>query len=772
MSESERPANHLAGETSPYLLQHVHNPVDWHPWGREALEKARAEDKPIFLSIGYSACHWCHVMAHESFESETVAARLNESFVNIKVDREERPDVDEVYMTATQIMTHSGGWPMSVFLTPDLKPFFCGTYFPPDDRYGRPGFIQIVESLAQAWHERREEVTQQADRIAEAVGGLLNGGEPAAPITLDRALLDGALRAAREQFDSTHGGFGSAPKFPPSMRLEMLLRLHEESGDDAILRMVTHTLDRMARGGMYDQVGGGFHRYSVDEIWLAPHFEKMLYDNAQLARVYLLAWERTGNWYYRRVAEETLDYVLREMTDERGGFYSATDADSEGEEGLFFLWRPKQVVEVLGEEDGGLFCRVYDIHAGGNFEGQSIPNLIAKGLDEWAAEMNETPEGLDARLATMRRRLWEAREGRVHPGLDDKTLTAWNGLMIRAFATGARVLGEDRYLQAAERAAGFILAEMRDDGRLLRTYRRGEAKLNAYLDDYAFLAAGLLDLHEATDDSRWLEEARSLMETLDEHHWDEALDGYFYTSHDHEELIARAKSLQDGALPNGNAVAAETHVRLARLGVEADLHRGRAEAILRLAGNGMQEYPSALPQSLIALDHFLALEPVVEEPAPMDDAAPVQATAKLATVAVRPGDTFRVAIRLSIAAGFHVNSHEPTEAYLIPTTMETARTSELELLRRGFPEAELIEAGGAKLSVYAGEVTLGLELRAPESLGSNEYALEITVGYQACEETLCRPPARETVTVMVPVEPSRAEPPQRFEAELDELDWQ
>ncbi|HEU4751751.1 MAG TPA: thioredoxin domain-containing protein, partial [Armatimonadota bacterium] len=422
-----------------------------------------------------------------------------------KVDREERPDLDEIYMTATQVLTQSGGWPMSVFLTPDLKPFYAGTYFPPEDRWGRPGFKTLLNEIARAWKSRRATLEEQGDRLVAAIEQISSGGEGQGAVS--DTLLKNAVAQVTRGFDPVNGGFGGAPKFPPSMRLELFLRRSAEGDGPRLLQMAVLTLDRMARGGMYDQVGGGFHRYSVDERWLVPHFEKMLYDNALLARVYALAYERTDNWYYQRVAVEILDYVIREMTDAEGGFYSTTDADSEGEEGKFFLWSPEEVVEVLGPEEGGLFNRIYDITPGGNFEGRSIPNLLPRSLETWAAELGTDARSLDQRLAVSRQKLWERRETRVHPLLDDKILSGWNGLMIGAFAEGYRVLKDERYRQAAERAAEFVLTRMREDPatgpRLLRSYRGGRAHLNAYLEDYAYLALALLDLHAVTGAERW-----------------------------------------------------------------------------------------------------------------------------------------------------------------------------------------------------------------------------------------------------------------------------
>ena len=498
-----RPPNRLIHSTSPYLLQHAHNPVDWYPWGEEALSRARAEDRPILLSIGYSACHWCHVMAHESFEDEAVAERMNRDFVCVKVDREERPDLDDIYMAATLAMNDGqGGWPMTVFLTPDQEPFFAGTYFPPTDGYGRPGFTTLLEKIADLWKTDREGLRTQA---AEVTGYLRDGARAAPGGGVGEAELRSALDQLSRDFDPRFGGFGRAPKFPPSASLSLLLRCYRRFGDQRALEMARKTLDEMARGGMYAH-------------WLVPHFEKMLYDNAQLAKVYLEGHQATGDPFYSRVAGEVLDYVLREMTAPPGGFYSATDADSEGEEGKFFVWTPDEVrAALLDEERARRFCAYYDVSERGNWEGKSIPNTSRTG-PRVARSLGLDEGELERDVAAARSALYDARRKRVPPGLDDKVLTAWNGLMIGAMAEGYRVMGEGRYLAGAERAAAFVLKELRGaDGRLLRTYRAGQAHLAAYLEDYAYLAEGLIDLYEAGADARWLREAQALAEraTLD-----------------------------------------------------------------------------------------------------------------------------------------------------------------------------------------------------------------------------------------------------------------
>lgn len=590
--------NALARETSPYLLQHAENPVEWHPWGPEALEKARREDKPIFLSIGYSACHWCHVMAHESFEDPATAEVMNRHFVNIKVDREERPDLDAIYMKAVMMVSGSGGWPMSVWLTPDLKPFFGGTYFPPEPRYGRPSFRMALEGVARTWRERRGEVEGSAAQLAEAIREEAAAAVPAG--ALSREPVSRACQGLKPHFDAEFGGFGQEPKFPPSMDLNLLMREYRRTGEASLLKMVETTLDRMARGGMFDQLGGGFHRYSTDDRWLIPHFEKMLYDNALLVRTYVQAAQLTGNPGYAWTARACCDYVLREMTAPEGGFYSAQDADSEGEEGRFFVWSPAEVKAVLGEEDGDLFCRTYGVTAGGNFEHTGKSAL-------WLPEPLGTPE-LACRMAGLRQKLLAEREKRVKPGRDEKILADWNGLMIRALAEAGVALDEPRYLDAALKAAGFCLAHMKRDGRLLHTWGRGEARLMAYLDDYAFLAAGCLALLEATGQGRWLMEALDLSETLAQRFADPAGGGFFFTADDHETLIARGKHPGDNALPSGNSVAAEVFLRLAVLTGDA-AWRGRAEGILKGFAAYYGRHPRGFAEMLAALDMATA-EPV------------------------------------------------------------------------------------------------------------------------------------------------------------------
>jgi uncharacterized protein YyaL (SSP411 family) len=598
---SENP-NRLIHESSPYLRQHAHNPVDWYPWGEEALRRARELDRPIFLSIGYSACHWCHVMEHESFEDAEVADILNRHFVSIKVDREERPDLDQIYMAAVQLMTRQGGWPMSMFLTPDLQPFFGGTYFPPDDRYGRPGFKRVLLSLAQAWQEQRQTIHEQAGHVTEHVQNMLRLESAGGALGVE--LLRNAVSALSQAFDRAQGGFGSAPKFPHPLELRLLLRAAVRFDDDDILGMVKQTLDHMARGGMYDQLGGGFHRYSTDERWLVPHFEKMLYDNSLLADAYLEAYQVTGEPYYGQIVEETLAYTLREMTSPEGPFYSTQDADSEGVEGKFFVWSLEEVKRILGS-DAELFCSIYDVTAEGNWEGHNILHL-ARGLDQEARLMGQNEEELRQRLDECRHKLLEVRNRRVRPGRDEKFLTSWNGLMIAAMAKAYQVLEKPEYVQAAIQAADYILTRMRAaDGKLLRTAGAGApAKLNAYLEDYTFMLDALITLYEASFEPRWLDAAVDLVRITIEQFWDEAEGGFFYTGRDHEQLIARTKDPHDSSVPSGNSLAVLSFLRLAKLTGRRDLF-DKAEKTLHLFRDLMVSSPMAASQMLSGLDFDL-----------------------------------------------------------------------------------------------------------------------------------------------------------------------
>lgn len=611
--------NRLANENSPYLIQHAYNPVDWYPWGPEALNRARIEDKPIFLSIGYSACHWCHVMAHESFEDETTAHLMNEHFINIKVDREERPDLDNIYMTAVVAITGSGGWPMSVFLTPDGTPFYGGTYFPPVPRHNIPSFRDILTTIAHLWHEDRQRLTEPAGSLMHR---LKQAGSRTSTFTeLPKNFLDQVVFRLAQSYDWQDGGWGKAPKFPQPMIIEFLL-MRAVYGDKIARDMACHALDAMSRGGLFDVIGGGFARYSTDDDWLVPHFEKMLYDNAQLALAYLHAYLITGSAHYRYVCMETLDFILRELTDDEGGFFSSLDADSDGEEGKYYLWSQAEIENILGNEEwltqarlsmppglspADLFCTAYGITSGGNFEGQ---NILSRKLSsrELANIFGLRKEHIEDALIQIRGRLHDIRMQRVRPALDDKVLVSWNALTIIVFAEAGRYLQRDDYLQAARKNANFILRQMRQDGSLRRSWRSGVAKYDAYLEDYSSLAYALLILYQADFDPLWYMEAKRLIHDMSQRFSDPA-GGLFDTSDNHERLIFRPKDLQDNATPSGNAMAAVGLILFSLFSGESS-HREMAEQMVLAVLGDVVRYPLGFGKWLHAIN--LTYNPSVE----------------------------------------------------------------------------------------------------------------------------------------------------------------
>lgn len=589
--------NRLAGSQSPYLLQHAANPVDWYPWGEEAFARARAENKPIFLSVGYATCHWCHVMERESFENEQVAKIMNEHFVCIKVDREERPDVDDTYMKFVQMLTRHGGWPMSVWLTPDGKPFFGGTYYPPER------FTALLKQIAQMWSESRDALLEQADSFVDRLQKLAHT-EPSNEL-LTRDIIDNGARYFGENYDARHGGFDQgSPKFPRSHVVSMLLRVAHRKQDAELLKKCEHTLRAMAAGGMYDQIHGGFHRYSVDERWLVPHFEKMLYDNALLARTYLEAYQYTRNDEYRRVAVDILEYVLREMTGEDGGFYSAQDADSEGVEGKFATWTRAEIVKALGDRDGALIADYFGATEEGNFEHGTNVLHVPVPREEFATRRGMPLEQFEATLRAARAKLFEIRSRRVPPLTDDKVLVGWNGLMIGTMALAAQVVGDEKYRRAARRSADLILTQLNRDGRLLRGARLGKPMGLGYLEDYALFLGGLVDLYEATFDADYLRNATRLAEKMIELFEDKANGGFFDSGSDNEKLITRGKDAYDGAVPSGNSMAALALVRLAELTGRSDFEK-QAERTLRAFANHLRRFAPAYPVMLMALDHYL-----------------------------------------------------------------------------------------------------------------------------------------------------------------------
>lgn len=607
MTNSNRVPNRLANEKSPYLLQHAYNPVDWFPWGDEAFTKAKKEDKPVFLSIGYSTCHWCHVMERESFEDEEVATILNENFVAIKVDREERPDIDHIYMNVCQALTGHGGWPLTIIMTHEKKPFFAGTYFPKESKRGLSGLMNILNKVAELWNEDQSQLLESSERITETLKPRYNQFVSG---NICEDLINNAYKQLSTNFDPEYGGFYGAPKFPTPHQYMFLLRYYKRTKEVKALEMVEKSLIAMNHGGMYDHIGFGFARYSTDEKWLVPHFEKMLYDNALLAYTYLEAYQVTKNSYYSKVAEQIFTYVLRDMQDKNGGFYSAEDADSEGVEGKFYVWSKEEIKTILGKEEGELFCAAYNITEQGNFEGANIPNLLGQSFDYLARRTGISEDELVKQLDSFRSNLFKEREKRVHPYKDDKVLTAWNGLMIAALAKGAQVLKRSEYSEAAIKSVQFILKNLRSkDGRLLARYREGEAAYLAYLDDYAFLIWGLIELYESTFEPYYLEQALQLNKEMKGLFWDSINGGYYFYGKDAENLFARPKEVYDGAMPSGNSVAALNLLRLARLTGDSQLEEDAEKQLMAFAGT-ISEHPAAYTFFLSAI--WFALGPTKE----------------------------------------------------------------------------------------------------------------------------------------------------------------
>ena len=771
--------NALIGETSPYLLLHAHNPVDWYPWGPEALEQAKAENKPIFLSVGYSTCYWCHVMERNVFSNPEIADLMNTSFINIKVDREERPDIDEIYMTATQIMTGSGGWPNSVFLTPDLLPFFGGTYFPPEDSRGRPGFPRLLKALHDAWINQQAEVIAQAEKITAVIEQATTATPASIDETpLDRKLISAAVKKLESSYDATYGGFGSAPKFPSPTNLELLLSEYQREASKPILEMVTNTLDRMGYGGMYDQIGGGFHRYSVDARWLVPHFEKMLYDNAQLAKIYLQAYHLTKNPVYRRVAEEIFRFVSREMTSAEGGFYSALDAEVDAEEGQSYLWTSKQIQDVLGKRDAKLFMQVYGVDKGPNFEGGTNILYLPVPIAGVAKSLKSSEDDLYSRLEPLKAKLLAAREQRKQPLLDTKVIASWNGLMIDAFAYGYEVLGDKRYRDVAEKAARFNLKYLRAaDGQLMRTYRDGVPKYNGYLDDYAFLVRGLLRLHQATGEGSWLDEAKSLTDTMNRLFWDDKNGGFYFTLADQKYLVVRTKNPYDSALPSGNAVAVNNLLTLAQL-IGEKSYLDKAEKTLQNFAGMMGQSPNAFMHMLFATNRYLSTDWTKVGAAPQEESAQfglntegtseinlfglpkapraLPSEHELLTLAasipskgaIFPGNAFDVEVQLELAEGWHINANPSSWDLLIPTTVSVRPDASVEILSVTYPKGKPFHADWreAPISIYEEDATIEMKLKLkPGETIEKAFPLNINVRYQACDAHRCLPPSTATI---------------------------
>jgi len=704
--------NRLIFEHSPYLLQHARNPVDWYPWGEEALARARREDKPIFLSIGYSTCHWCHVMERESFENETIAEVLNDNYVCIKVDREERPDLDGLYMKATQMMTGRGGWPNSLWLTPEGEPWFAGTYFPPGDADGRPGFRTLLLKLADAWKTRRPDVQDQAGRIVEALGRMGKGGEPG---LIDRALLDRAFENLRENFDAERGGFGGAPKFPPHGAFSLIFAEYERAGDRELLKMATATLGAMIEGGIHDQVGGGFHRYSTDARWFLPHFEKMLYDNAQLLGALAEAYRFDPEPRFRRAAEGIVSWLRREMMDPAGGFYSALDADSEGEEGKYYLWTRDELVEALGEE-GPWFAELCGATGEGNYREEASGKGSGVNILYLPGGEPEDP----ARFEALGAKLLARRAGRVPPARDDKVLTSWNALTISGLVSAAGAFGHPEYLELAEGAADFLLRELRRDGRLRRSWRAGDAGPPAYLDDDAFLAWALLDLFEATGRSRWKEASIELADDLLAR-FEDVGGGFYFSAEGHDDLLLRSMDPYDHALPSGNGVAARLLLRLTRL--TGDPHwRSRAEACLARFAVQMDQSPRGTESLLLAAMEDLSIADAEAESGWIRS-GPLRAKLEMR------GEEFL--LRISLDESWHINSTEPLQDYLRPSFLSVEGG---DLLSADWPEPDSLRTGFSDeaMSVFSGDFLVTGALRGDSP--------SLTLHFQACDDSRCLAP--------------------------------
>jgi uncharacterized protein YyaL (SSP411 family) len=801
--------NRLIHETSPYLLQHAHNPVDWYPWGPEAFEAARLQGKPLFLSVGYSTCYWCHVMERQSFENEAIAREMNERFINIKVDREERPDVDQLYMTAVQVLTRQGGWPMSVFLTPDRRPFYGGTYFPPADAYGRPGFPTLLRGIDDAWRNRRQEVEKSANGLVEIIGQLAEPVAPKRPIAVDRTLIEQLIERSTDDYEPTFGGFGQAPKFPRETLLELLLEYVGEersevrrqrsggaetgTGDavdraatatskiqnpkSKILRMLLHTLDAMAHGGIRDHLGGGFHRYSTDAKWLVPHFEIMLYDNAMLGWVYAEAHRQTGDPRYAQVARDVFDFVLREMTSPDGAFYTALDAEVDAMEGGSYLWTAAEVEQVLGADDARLFNRVYGLDRGPNFadphHGTGVPDKNILSLPQPDATGQSAL--LDPNLRRMREKLYAARGKRKPPLLDTKILTSWNALMIRAMAHAGKVLGERRYLDAAARAADFLLTRHRaPDGGLHRasgggTTREGgprtapresggdpaSQQIPGFLDDYAFLAQALLALGGASDagnaGDRWRTEARPIASLMAERFGDPEYGGFFFTDKSATDLIVRQKTASDSPLPSGNAVAAMVLLELGRVDDARQTVAAFAQQ-LEQHGEGMSSMVQAALLTVRRAGPFtVSAAPGTSDASAPSDAdrplSPQQVAEQVVTIRTEWAGPLELRIRLSILRGFHVNAHDPASDLPLIGTRLTA--PDLDVASIDYPpgEEQTLGFSDAPVRVYSGEAGITVRLRTPPPA---DQPARVSLYYQACDDTACLPPVTKTVELKSP----------------------
>ena len=766
--KSPKFTNALSKETSPYLLQHAHNPVNWHPWGEAAFALARAQDKPIFLSVGYSSCHWCHVMEHESFENEGVAEILNKYFIAIKVDREERPDVDEIYMAAVQVVSGRGGWPMSIFMTPDGKPFFGGTYYPPEDMRGRMGFKTLMQKVHDVWTKQRDDVLKDSERLTEALRAQLANRKLAAQASLDDDFLQSSLHDLHETFDSVRGGFGSAPKFPPNNTLPFLLYMKQRGvlkNYQQLDNMISLTLKQMSLGGVHDQLAGGFHRYSTDERWFLPHFEKMLYDNAMLSRAYAEASVIYKDPEFERVGRDVCDWVLREMTSPEGGFYSTLDADSDGEEGKFYIWTKHELEPLLGA-DAELFEKIYNVTDDGNYReegsgkrtGHSILYL-SKPLAELARELKLDETVLREKTLAWKKTLLAVRVKRVWPALDDKILTAWNGLMIASLARCSVLLNEPRYKDAALKAAEFALKNQRTaEGRWLATHRRGQSKLPAYLDDHAFMALAFIELFAATKDERWKNEAVQLVELLDKHFSDAKGGGYFFTADDHEKLLARTKDPVDKAIPSGNGWAAQALVRLWVLTGDEKYHV-RAKALLNEFQGLMERIPHATESLLLAGAQLLDAEAqrgIAAKSEIKNDPEVTRGAVKISlsidAAKLKRGGTAVVSVKFSIEKGSHIQAHKPNDPFLKPTHFTLFSAALGELSNEEYPApGEITMPDLGKVKIYSGEITGKASLKIAQTAPLGKTALKVKVYFQACDDKECDQPQEAVLSIPIEV---------------------
>jgi uncharacterized protein YyaL (SSP411 family) len=777
--------NELANETSPYLLQHAHNPVNWHPWGPAAFAKAKAENKPIFLSVGYSTCYWCHVMERESFERDDVAKILNEHFIAIKVDREERPEIDQQYMLATQLITGRGGWPNSVWLTPDGKPWMAGTYFP------REQFKNVLLQLADFWKNRTDDVLEQADQMMAAIKKIGNTSLESKPIS--QALIDTAVSAAKSNFDRQLGGFGAQPKFPPHDNLALLIDQYRRDKNKTVADIIQITLTHMARGGVYDQLGGGFHRYSTDAQWLLPHFEKMLYDNGQLMKAYTDGYLLFDDQEYRNVVEGIYVWLEREMTSPAGGFYSAIDSESNAEEGKFYVWTMAEILEVLGPQDGQLFADVYQIQPGGNFTDEAtgektknnIPHLKTS-IRETATQNNMDAEEVELKLVTMRGQLLDVRQQREFPHLDDKVLAAWNGLMIEALAYAGRTLDEPKYTAAAEKAANFILTSMMKDGKLQRSWRGGQAKLNGYLNDYAFVAKGLVEVYKATEEQQYLDAAMQLADTMLTDFADEQSGGFYFTAESsgdgQNDFVLRSKNLNGGGnLPSGNGMAAEVLIELERITGKSKYGAAATHTLNGLSGF-MWQTASQADHLMVAAAMSLTSDPssdsdsnlssTVATESSTDADATFSATSVTGKVYVSRikltlGESFQVAVRLDIADGWHLYGLNPDVKVVKPTTVEFAETEFAKIVEIKRPSGitKIDQALEQELEIHEAQATFFIDLTVSQDATIGKHTLKFTVETQACDDHRCAAPAEHDIELELVVLPENidAVPPRHAE---------